>query len=279
MPVRPVLAALLVVGLAGVGCAAEAPPAVPPSPAADLSPVPSATQGTGLRILLTDDDGWDAGGIIAMRRALRDAGHDVTLVAPEENRSGYGASSDGATELDEKEPGVFAVDGTSVDAVRAGLASMQSAGGPPDLVVSGTNLGQNSGTGITRSGTVGAAVTAARAGVPAIASSTHGATSEEDCTATADYVARLIAALGPPLFAPGLVINVNYPAGERASEVRLRDPLVVDLDGEEMDVPTEGPESDTDLLDQGIATLAELDADGRPGTPGSVADRLRAVPA
>jgi 5'/3'-nucleotidase SurE len=156
---------------------------------------------------------------------------------------------------------------------------MQSAGRPPDLVVSGTNLGQNSGTGITQSGTVGAAVTAARAGVPAIASSTHRATSEEDCTATADYVARLIGALGPPLFAPGLVLNVNYPAGDRATEVRLRDPLVVDLDGDEMDVPTEGPESDTALLDQGIATLTELDADGRPGTPASVADRLRAVPA
>jgi hypothetical protein len=75
------------------------------------------------------------------------------------------------------------------------------------------------------------------------------------------------------------VLNVNYPAGGRASEVRLRDPLVVDLDGDEMDVPTEGPESDTNLLDQGIATVTELDADGRPGTPASVADRLRAVPA
>jgi len=279
VPVRPVLAVVLAVGLGCLGCTAEVPPDVPPTPAAELSPVPGAAPGAGLRILLTDDDGWDAGGITAVRRALRDSGHDVTLVAPEENRSGYGASSDGATELDEKEPGVLAVDGTPVDAVRAGLARMQSTGGPPDLVVSGTNLGQNSGTGITRSGTVGAAVTAARAGVPAIASSTHRATSEEDCAATADYVARVVAALGPPLFAPGLVLNVNYPSGDRASEVRLRDPLVVDLDGEEMDVPTEGPESDTDLLDQGIATLIELDADGRLGTPASVADRVRAVPA
>ena len=222
-------------------------------------------------MLLTDDDGWDAGGITAMRRALLDAGLLVTLVAPEGNRSGVGAAVDGATELDEKAPDVYAVDGTPADAVRAGLERF----GRPDLVVSGTNLGQNSGTGIVRSGTVGAAVTAARAGVPAIAASTHRGTNDDDTATTADYVARVIATLGPPLFDPGVVLNVNYPAGDGASEVRVRDPLVVDLEGETMTVPTDGPENDRDLLDRGIATLSDLDVDGRPGTPASVADRLR----
>lgn len=275
----------LVVGMAALvfcgACTAtpEAAPA-PPAPqprAAAAAPTTTAAAPGPLRVLLTDDDGWDAGGITAMRAALTDGGYDVTLVAPEGNRSGVGASTDGRTELEEKDPGVYAVEGMPVDAVRAGLELMRA--DPPDLVVSGTNLGHNSGTGVVESGTVGAAVTAALAGVPAIASSTHEGSSEEDCAATADYVVRLVQALGPGLFAPGIVVNVNYPAGDRASEVRVRDPLVVELDGEEMTVPTDGPDDDVDLLDDRVATLTELDVEGGARADGAVVGRLRDVPA
>lgn len=265
----------LVAVLLGGACAAAPPPAPAPSPppsqarSANQEPAP-------LRVLLTDDDGWDAGGITAMRAALVDAGYDVTLVAPSGNRSGAGASADGRTELERKEEDVYAVDGYPVDAVRAGLDLMRA--DPPDLVVSGTNLGHNSGTGVVESGTVGAAVTAARAGVPAIASSTHRGSSEDDCAATAVYVTRLVQTLGPGLFAPGVVVNVNYPAGDRAEEVRVRDPLVVELDGEEMRVPTDGPEDDVDLLDDRVATLTQLDVGGE-GPSSAVVDRLRDVPA
>ena len=259
----------------------EATPAPPaPQPRAQTAPAPTTT-GTKpagpLRVLLTDDDGWDAGGITAMRAALTDAGYEVTLVAPDGNRSGVGASSDGRTELEEKDPGVYSVEGMPVDAVRAGLELMRA--DPPDLVVSGTNLGHNSGTGVVESGTVGAAVTAALAGVPAIASSTHQASSEEDCAATADYVVRLVKTLGPDLFAPGIVVNVNYPSGDRASEVQVRGPLVVELDGEEMTVPTDGPDDDVDLLDDRVATLTELDVEGGAPADGAVVERLRDVPA
>ncbi|WP_433801230.1 5'/3'-nucleotidase SurE [Actinomycetospora sp. CA-084318] len=272
---------LAVVGALLTGACAATPPAPPPAPAPRVAvqePAPERApepEPAPLRVLLTDDDGWDAGGITAMRAALTDAGYDVTLVAPDGNRSGAGASSDGRTELEEKERGVYAVDGYPVDAVRAGLDLMRA--DPPDLVVSGTNLGHNSGTGIVESGTVGAAVTAARAGIPAIASSTHRGRSEDDCAATAAYVTRLVQRLGPPLFAPGVVVNVNYPAGERADEVRVRGPLAVELDGEELRVPTDGPEDDVDLLDDGVATLTQLDVGGAPSS--TVVDRLRDVPA
>lgn len=282
MTARRLVLALATALLCGACAAAPvAPPAPAPStPTASLeargAPVPTtAPPAAPLRVLLTDDDGWNAGGITAMRAALLDAGYDVTLVAPSGNRSGAGASSDGRTELDEKRPGVYAVEGYPVDAVRAGLDLMRV--DPPDLVVSGTNLGHNSGTGIVESGTVGAAVTAARAGIPAIASSTHRARTEDDCAATAAYVTRLVQTLGPQLFAPGVVVNVNYPAGERAEEVRVRDPLVVELDGEEMTVPTDGPDDDVDLLDDGVATLTQLDLGSEPST--TVVDRLRDVPA
>ncbi|MEJ2869523.1 5'/3'-nucleotidase SurE [Actinomycetospora sp. OC33-EN08] len=266
-----VLAALL------LGACGAAPPA--PVPRAGGAPAPTtatpAAAPAPLRILLTDDDGWQAGGITAVRKVLTAAGYDVTLVAPESNRSGVGASSDGRTELREKGPDTYAVDGMPVDAVRAGLELMRS--DPPDLVVSGTNLGHNSGTGIVESGTVGAAVTAATAGVPAIASSTHRARSESDCTATAAYVTRLVQTLGPELFAPGTVVNVNYPSGRVADEVQVRDPLTVELAGEEMTVPTDGPADDVDLLDDGVATLNQLTVGGAPSD--AVVDRLREVPA
>ncbi|MCD2189949.1 5'/3'-nucleotidase SurE [Actinomycetospora soli] len=273
--------ALALVGALLTGACAATPAAAPPPAAAPRvavqqpAPPTTSTAPAPLRVLLTDDDGWDAGGITAMRSALLDAGYDVTLVAPDGNRSGAGASSDGRTELEEKERGVYAVDGYPVDAVRAGLDLMRA--DPPDLVVSGTNLGHNSGTGIVESGTVGAAVTAARAGIPAIASSTHRGRSEDDCAATAAYVTRLVQTLGPQLFAPGVVVNVNYPAGERADEVRVRGPLAVELDGEEMTVPTDGPDDDVDLLDDGVATLTQLDVGGSPSN--TVVDRLRDVPA
>lgn len=269
----------LVAVLLGGACAT----APPPAPASAPAPSPASSQARAanqepapLRVLLTDDDGWDAGGITAMRAALVDAGYDVTLVAPSGNRSGAGASSDGRTELERKEEDVYAVDGYPVDAVRAGLDLMRA--DPPDLVVSGTNLGHNSGTGVVESGTVGAAVTAARAGVPAIASSTHRGSSEDDCAATAAYVTRLVQTLGPGLFTPGVVVNVNYPAGDRAEEVRVRASLVVELDGEEMRVPTDGPEDDVDLLDDRVATLTQLDVGGS-GPSSAVVDRLRDVPA
>ncbi|MDL5154467.1 5'/3'-nucleotidase SurE [Actinomycetospora termitidis] len=267
--------------LLSAACAATPPPAPAPAPApaprALAAPAPPTTTPAPapLRVLLTDDDGWQAGGITAVRKALTDAGYDVTLVAPESNRSGAGASSDGKTELDEKSPKTYAVGGMPVDAVRAGLELMRA--DPPDLVVSGTNLGHNSGTGIVESGTVGAAVIAATAGIPAIASSTHKGESEGDCTATAAYVTRLVQTLGPDLFAPGTVVNVNYPAGERADEVRVRDPLAVELDGEEMTVPTDGPDDDVDILDDGVATLTQLTVGG--ATSNAVVDRLRDVPA
>jgi 5'/3'-nucleotidase SurE len=273
---------LAVVGPLLCGACAAAPVAPPAPPAATVqareAPAPTTTTAAPpekLRVLLTDDDGWEAGGITAMRAALLDAGYDVTLVAPSGNRSGAGATSDGRTELEEKRPGVYAVDGYPVDAVRAGLDLLRA--DPPDLVVSGTNLGHNSGTGIVESGTVGAAVTAARAGIPAIAASTHRGKTEDDCAPTAAYVTRLVRTLGPRLFAPGVVVNVNYPAGDRAEEVRVRDPLVVELDGEDMRVPTDGPDDDVDLLDDGVATLTQLDLGPEPST--TVVDRLRDVPA
>ncbi len=160
-PPRPATCVTIAVVVAVVltGCASTVPPAavgpIVPSAAAEPTSATTTTATTTqprpaprLRILLTDDDGYDAGGIRAVREALTRAGHDVVEVAPEDNRSGTGAQTTDEQELrDTDDPGVRTVAGSPADAVLAGLAAMRAAGRPPDLVVSGTNLAATSDPG------------------------------------------------------------------------------------------------------------------------------------
>jgi 5'-nucleotidase len=143
-----------------------------------------------LNILLTNDDGCGAPGIDAMYRALTSAGHQVTLVAPLLDSSGIGAASVvipgqalAVTQLaagkycvgpptDYRTPdGKTAAIGTPVDAVNVGLDLLLK-DNPPDLLVSGSNFGDNVGPLTQMSGTVNAAVRAMHKGIPAIAVST-----------------------------------------------------------------------------------------------------------
>ncbi|HEY2222704.1 5'/3'-nucleotidase SurE [Actinomycetospora sp.] len=282
---RVVLAAAAVVVGVLTGCASTVPPAATGSVApltrattttATTTPAARPRAAPPLRVLLTDDDGYRAGGIRAVRAALARAGYDVTVVAPDGNRSGAGAqTSDEQDPQDTDDPGVRTVKGTPADAVIAGLAAMRAAGRPPDLVVSGTNLGRNTGSGITESGTVGAAVTAAHDGLPAIAVSTDKAEDEADCATTAAFVARLVGALAAPRppFAPGLVLNVNHPV-KKASGLTWLPPEQISLDGDQMELEGGDDGDDDGGLGRGRATIAELDADGQDGTPASVRDRL-----
>lgn len=183
------------------------------------------TQARSLRILLTNDDGIDAAGMMALREALLADGHHVTVVAPSRNRSGSSVSvtTVGKLVVRELEPRVFAVDGTPSDCVLVGLE-----GGvvepPVDLVVSGVNFGQNIGARIVSSGTVGAAITAAGLGVPSIASSQTVDSPDYSTTPrffpdAAAFTASLVRVLArggdDPVLPPGVVLNVNYPPRER----------------------------------------------------------------
>ncbi|MFQ5630522.1 MAG: 5'/3'-nucleotidase SurE [bacterium] len=122
-----------------------------------------------LDILLTNDDGYSAPGIMAMRKALIAAGHHVTLVAPAQQRSGSSVSiTSGTMTFEKMGEGVWAVGGVPADAVLVGLLYIL-ADRTPDLVISGSNFGQNISTFANSSGTIGAAIMAMQRGVPAIA--------------------------------------------------------------------------------------------------------------
>ncbi|MET9596433.1 MULTISPECIES: 5'/3'-nucleotidase SurE [unclassified Streptomyces] len=184
---------------------------------------PQAAPAGPLRILLTNDDGYNAPGIRKAFERLTAAGHDVTIVAPLTNQSGAGTKMSNAPTITVKhpEPKVWAIDGSPGDSVAFGLAEV-FAGDAPDLVVSGTNFGPNVAGLATHSGTVGGAVAALEHGVPAIALSTGGVTVPDPVTTvnamgpTLDFAVKLIDRLrararSGPLLPQGVGLNVNHP--------------------------------------------------------------------
>ncbi len=127
-----------------------------------------------MRILVTNDDGIDAPGLVALAEAMTDLG-EVKVVVPDRERSWVAKA---ITRFDpvrvsvDERGGVLihAVSGYPADAVQLGIHAF---GWTPDLVVSGINLGYNHGAGfLMSSGTVGAAVEAWIAGIPSVAVST-----------------------------------------------------------------------------------------------------------
>jgi 5'-nucleotidase len=127
------------------------------------------------QILLTNDDGIDSPGLWAAAEALSELGF-VHVTAPRDQYSGAGRSlpsnSDGSitprtVSVHGKEWTVYAVGGSPAQTVLHGVLEITPR--KPDLVVSGINYGENVGTGVTISGTVGAALEAAALGIPALA--------------------------------------------------------------------------------------------------------------
>ncbi len=180
-----------------------------------------------IQILLTNDDGIQSPGLWAAAGALSEMGF-VHVVAPREQSSGMGRSlpstSDGKISLEKvrvngKEWTVHAVGGTPAQAVLHGVLEILPR--RPDLVVSGINYGENVGSGVTVSGTVGAALEGAACHVPSLAVSlqtelaNHLTYSETvDFSAAAyftAYFARLL--LNQQLPADVHVLKVDVPNG------------------------------------------------------------------
>jgi 5'-nucleotidase len=158
-------------------------------------------------ILLTNDDGINSPGLRAAAEALSALGW-VTVVAPLYQWTGAGRSmpstSDGTIHV-QRRPikddhwEMYAVDGTPAQAVQHALLEILPR--TPDLVVAGINYGENVGTGVTISGTIGAALESASFGIPALAISRetpkeyHLSYSEDIDFAAAAYFARFFAGL------------------------------------------------------------------------------------
>jgi 5'-nucleotidase len=238
------------------------------------------------RALVTNDDGIHSPGLLTLARVAAEAGLDVVVAAPHEDRSGTSASlvatrDDDRLMLERVEldglPGVpaYAIEASPAYIIRAALGGAFSE--PPDLVLSGVNLGPNSGRAVLHSGTVGAALTATAHGLPALAVSMAGA-GEWRWDTAAHVVGRVLEWLlqrgvngedaGP------VTLNLNIPdvALDDLRGVRVAPLATVGATQAEVGEAGEGyvtitfsesaeeiePDSDTGLHRSGWATLTAL---------------------
>jgi 5'-nucleotidase len=165
-------------------------------------------------ILLTNDDGISAPGLEALHRELRTLA-DVTVIAPNTERSAVGHAitiSDPLRAWPYEKNGSFfgiAVKGTPADCVKIGYWALMEH--KPDLVVSGINLGPNTGINTIYSGTVSAATEGSFLGVPSFAVSlaTYRNPNFRYAAKFARKLAKRLLAEGLPR---GVYLNVNVPA-------------------------------------------------------------------
>ena len=131
-----------------------------------------------MNILLTNDDGIDAGGLKSLAEVFKRE-HEVWIVAPLKNKSGASSSITMDRELliEQRAKNEYALDGSPVDCV---LSSVNGSYLPskPDVIISGINSGPNIGTDIVYSGTCAAARQGAIYGIPSIALSLEKKTEE-----------------------------------------------------------------------------------------------------
>ena len=161
-----------------------------------------------MRILISNDDGYLAPGLIALADALSSIA-EIVVVAPDSNRSGSSNSLtlDRPLSVARAANGFYFVNGTPSDCVHVALTGMLEF--KPDLVVSGINQGQNMGDDTLYSGTVAAATEGFLFGIPAIAFSQveHGwAHLDAAARVAREVVQRRFDALQKPF-----LLNVNIP--------------------------------------------------------------------
>ncbi|MEP1934597.1 MAG: 5'/3'-nucleotidase SurE [Roseibium sp.] len=167
-----------------------------------------------MRILITNDDGFQSPGLYALERIARMLSEDVWVIAPETDQSGVAHSltlSDPLRlrQIDERH---FALKGTPTDCVIMGVRKVLP--GLPDLVLSGINRGQNIAEDVTYSGTVAGAMEAAILGIRSIAVSqaySWGIGAEPDYAVAETHGPELFKKLMTFTLPPYSLFNVNFP--------------------------------------------------------------------
>jgi 5'-nucleotidase len=241
-----------------------------------------------MRILVTNDDGVDAPGLLALKHGLEPLG-ETLVVAPEHNWSAAGHRKTMHKPLRlaqvrlEDGTRAYAASGSPSDCVA--LVMLGALGARPELVVSGINPNPNLGQDMTYSGTVTAAMEGLISGVPALAVSTdikeaasHGLSNPYAVTAEfAATITRKIVSEGIPT---NILLNINVPGREKSDIAGIqitrlcrrlyRDELVQRADprgrpyywigGEE---PTAEPDEGTDFwaLEYGFISVTPLHLD------------------
>lgn len=177
------------------------------------------------RVLLVNDDGIDAPGIVLLEKIVRAFTDDVWVVAPDEERSGVGHSISivhpiGVRQRDERH---FAIKGSPTDCALLAINEFMT-DRRPDILLSGINSGPNLAEDVTYSGTCAAAMEGAMLGIPAVALSQMRTYDVAPRWETSEHVLPgIIERLIRASWQPGSFVNVNVPnvAPDAVTSVRL----------------------------------------------------------
>ncbi|MEA1986908.1 MAG: 5'/3'-nucleotidase SurE [Candidatus Marinimicrobia bacterium] len=173
-------------------------------------------------ILLVNDDGIAAPGLLALYNSLKDVA-DITIVAPdgEQSATGHSITLDSMLSVSEhyyndKFFGI-ALKGTPADCVKFAISEIYKK--PPDMVISGINLGSNTGYNVHYSGTVSAGAEGALMGIPSVAISitTYVDANFKPAGQFIKSAINKIYSKGLPL---GTMLNVNVPNVKNSSEIK-----------------------------------------------------------
>lgn len=164
------------------------------------------------RILITNDDGVQASGIIRLANAVKKYG-EVWIVAPDVQKSGASHSINlhspfkvEKTYFPVEGINAFAVSGSPADCVRVGVLNLLPE--KPDIVLSGINFGYNAGTDVMYSGTIGAAMEAIFQGIPSIALSEG---TDDGYIITDMYIDRILEEAMSMELDTETILNINFP--------------------------------------------------------------------
>ncbi|MDW7674847.1 MAG: 5'/3'-nucleotidase SurE [Bacillota bacterium] len=165
-----------------------------------------------MKVLLSNDDGINALGLYKLAMAFKERGHDVTIVAPDSERSATGHAITVHHPLRVLEHNLdeikgFAISGTPADCVKLALDTLVT---DVDIVLAGINRGPNLGTDVLYSGTVSAAIEASLDGYPAVAASL-ASFEKHQYDISADFLVYLAEKYLEHSLPQGTLLNVNIP--------------------------------------------------------------------
>ncbi|MBM4173359.1 MAG: 5'/3'-nucleotidase SurE [Ignavibacteria bacterium] len=178
-----------------------------------------------MNILVTNDDGIDSPGILALAQAMKEIGN-VTVIAPDRQQSAVGHALTVSAPLRavpfqrNGDMFGFAVNGTPADCVKLGVSTLLAI--KPDLVVSGINHGANTAVNVMYSGTVSAATEAMMIGIPALAVSLTSFSPDADMSVAADYAKRVAGSMLEWGLQKDTILNMNVPAISREEVKGMR---------------------------------------------------------
>ncbi len=176
-------------------------------------------------ILVTNDDGYEAGGINALIESLRGLGR-IIVCAPDSPRSGFSASFTCTRPInlfqvsDDGEVAIYACNGTPVDCVKIALHRFFHER-KPDLILSGINHGGNDSVCVMYSGTMGAVLEGCAVGVPSIGFSLLNLSPSADFSNVLPIVRRISEQVLANPMPRGVVLNVNIPDVAQPKGIRV----------------------------------------------------------